>query len=66
MDGEVHATEVIGTIDDVRLGRPLTWRVCDGTVSLEEGSHRVEVAPTAQFQAVDLGWRPVDAVPLGR
>lgn len=61
VDGEVHDTEVEGTLDDVRLGTPLTWRVCDGDVVLEPGRHRVSVAPTFQFQATNLTLRPADA-----
>ena len=61
VDGIVHATEVSGSIDDVRLGRPLAWRVCDGPVELAAGRHRVEVASTAQFQPVELGWHPEPA-----
>jgi arabinofuranan 3-O-arabinosyltransferase len=58
VDGVVHDTEVVGTLDDVRLGRPLAWSVCDGLVELAEGSHRIEVASTQQFQPVTMGWRP--------
>ncbi len=58
VDGRVHATEVDGTMDDVRLGRPLGWRVCDGPVPLTAGQHFVDVLPTAQFQPVELGWHP--------
>jgi arabinofuranan 3-O-arabinosyltransferase len=56
----VHATEVVGTLQDVVDGTPLTWRVCDGPVDLEAGSHRLVATPTAQFEPVSLTWRPED------
>jgi hypothetical protein len=59
VDGVVHDTEVVGTLDDVRLGRPLAWSVCDGPIELAEGSHRIQVDSTQQFQPVTLAWRPV-------
>ncbi|WP_345271687.1 alpha-(1-_3)-arabinofuranosyltransferase domain-containing protein [Nocardioides nanhaiensis] len=58
VDDEVRDTAVSGTLDDVRLGRPLDWRVCDGPITLAPGRHRIVVEPTAQFQPVVLGLRP--------
>lgn len=58
VDGKGHATEVVGTLDDVRLGRPLTWSVCGGPVALSVGVHRIQVEPTLPFQPETLGWRP--------
>jgi arabinofuranan 3-O-arabinosyltransferase len=58
IDGVVHRTEVTGTLQDVVAGRPLGWRVCDGSVSLGPGSHRVVAGATAQFSPVSLTWRP--------
>lgn len=63
VDGVARDTEVTGTIDDVRRGRPMSWRVCDGPVRLAPGTHRVQSAATVQFQPTALGWRPVDASP---
>ena len=61
VDGVLHDTEVRGTLDDVRLGRAMSWSVCDGPVRLDAGSHRVVVDPTLQFQPVTLGWEPTAA-----
>ena len=58
VDGEAHATEVVGTLEDVRLGRPLSWSVCDGPVASSAGRHRIQVEPTLPFQPETLGWRP--------
>jgi len=58
VDGVAHDTEVVGALDDVRLGRPLAWSVCDGPIELTKGTHRIEADTTAQFQPVSLGWRP--------
>ncbi len=58
VDGTPHETAVTGTLDDVRLGRPLTWWVCDGPVRLSGGRHRVTVEPTNRFTPVELAWRP--------
>jgi arabinofuranan 3-O-arabinosyltransferase len=61
VDGVVHATSVSGTLEDVRLGLPMAWSVCDGPVAMAEGTHRIEVDSTLQFQPVTLGWRPAAA-----
>ena len=58
VDGNPHETAVTGTLDDVRLGLPLTWWVCDGPVGLDGGRHRVTVEPTNRFTPVELVWRP--------
>ena len=63
VDGTVHDTEVSGTIDDVRLGRPLRWAVCDGPVALDAGRHRIVAESSLQFQPVTLGWRPDETTP---
>ena len=58
VDGTPHETAVTGTLDDVRLGRPLTWWVCDGPARLSAAGHRVTVEPTNRFTPVELAWRP--------
>jgi arabinofuranan 3-O-arabinosyltransferase len=65
VDGVVHATEVRGTLRDVVEGSELTWRVCDGPVELDAGTHRVVATSTAQFQPVSLTWRPESAESAG-
>jgi arabinofuranan 3-O-arabinosyltransferase len=61
IDGTAHRTEVTGSVGDVLAGRPMTWRVCDGPVSLGPGVHRLVAESTAQFEPVSLAWRPEGA-----
>ena len=58
VDGTVHSTEVVGTLGDVLDGSPMTWRVCDGPVSLTTGAHRGVAEPTLQFRPSSLTWAP--------
>ncbi|WP_340538754.1 alpha-(1-_3)-arabinofuranosyltransferase domain-containing protein [Nocardioides sp. GXZ039] len=60
VDGVARSTSVSGTVDDVRLGTPLRWTVCDGPVDLAPGRHLIEAVPSFQFRPATLGWRPVD------
>jgi arabinofuranan 3-O-arabinosyltransferase len=58
VDGTVHATEVVGTLGDVIDGTPMTWRLCDGPVTMTAGEHRVVAAATAHFRPLTLAWTP--------
>jgi arabinofuranan 3-O-arabinosyltransferase len=62
VDGEVRRTEVHGTVGDLLRGTPLSWRVCDGPVHLEEGRHEIRADATVQYAADRLVLEPL-AVP---
>jgi arabinofuranan 3-O-arabinosyltransferase len=57
VDGHRLETRVVGTVGDVRLGRPLTWQACS-SVRLGAGPHELASTASAEFVARSLSLRP--------
>lgn len=62
LDGARFETRVAGTIGDVLDGTSLSVSLCrPGSLALAAGPHRIRVASTAQFQAVQVRLDPAPA-----
>jgi arabinofuranan 3-O-arabinosyltransferase len=60
LDGRVLRMRVRGSVDDVVTGRPLNAESCDGSpVTLELGSHRIELAATGSVRPQSVTLQPV-------
>ena len=61
IDGHRVPTRVDGTVGDVRAGRQLRWRACEG-VGLANGTHTLVATSSAEFVVDGLSLEPEDSV----
>jgi arabinofuranan 3-O-arabinosyltransferase len=52
VDGRVHDTRVVGTLEDALTGAPLEVRGCSGPATMGPGEHRIDTVATRQFLPV--------------
>jgi arabinofuranan 3-O-arabinosyltransferase len=49
VNGVVHRTSVSGTLRDIVDARPVSWRTCDGPVTMKAGDQRISAEATDVF-----------------
>lgn len=54
VDGEVRLTRVVGTLDDVAYGTPMTWEACGEPVQLGAGTHELSADSNDRFAPATL------------
>ena len=54
VDGRTYDTRVRGLMGDVQSSGPLGIEPCDGPIEMSEGTHRVRIRSTEQFQPVSV------------
>ncbi len=56
--GRLHATKVVGTLDDVRRGRELRLVLCSDDISLAAGATDIHAQPAGGFVVTQLTLQP--------